>query len=197
MQPSEMSGYMENFVTKYESDRGRAEIQHDATVIAIGADEYKVTECLYGQDELVMTQFDLEDKISIGDEKIVNARSLVMIQCVACRNADRDYYTRICCRNAISNALNLKEINPQMDIYILFRNKRAFGFGKNYFRKLADKNIRFIRYKLNNIPKVEPVEEGGPSGLKITLPDYISGYRLVINADAIALVAPVISSSGA
>ncbi len=162
----------------------------------MGADEYKVTDCLYGQDELVMTQFELEDKISNRDEKVVHAGSLVIIQCVGCRSADRNYCARICCRNAVRNASKLKEINPRMDIYLLFRNKSAFGFSKNDYRKLADKDIRFICYKLHNIPKVETLEESGQSGLRVSLADPVSGYRLVIHADALALVAPIVDSVG-
>lgn len=197
MQPSETSGYVGNFVIGHEPGRGLLEIKQGTTGIDVGADEYKVTECLYGRDELVMTQFELEDKISNRDEKVVHAGSLVMIQCVGCRNADRNYCTRSCCRDAVRNALNLKEINPRMDIYILFRNRSAFGFSKNSYRKLADKDIRFVRYTLNHIPKVETVAEGAPAGLRITLSDYISSYRLVIHADALALVAPIVFSPGA
>jgi len=192
MRPSETSGNVGNFVIRHESGRGSLEIEQGAT--AIDVDEYKVIECLFEQDEGVMTQFDLEDKISCRDEKIVNAGSLVMIQGVGCRNADRDYCARICYKNAIRNALNLKEINPRMDVYILFRNKSAFGFSKNYYRTLVDKDIRFIRYKLHNIPKVETLVEGGPSGPRVTLADPVSGYRLVIHEDLLALVAPVVGS---
>ena len=45
----EASGYVGNFITKIKSERGVAEIKHGATVIAIGADEYKPTEYLYGR----------------------------------------------------------------------------------------------------------------------------------------------------
>jgi len=96
MQPSETSGYVGNFVIGHEPGRGLLEIKHGATGIDVGADEYKVTECFYGRDERVMTQFELEDKISNRDEKVVHARSLVMIQCIGCRNADRNYCARIC-----------------------------------------------------------------------------------------------------
>ena len=118
---------MGNFVTTVKSDRGVTEIKHGAAVIAIGADVYTPTEYLYGEDDRVMTHLELEEKIAEGDEKVVNAQSLVMIQCVGCRNEERNYCSRICCSESVKNALLLKEKNPQMDIYILFRDVRTYG----------------------------------------------------------------------
>jgi len=104
-----------------------------------GADVYKPAEYLYGEDDRVMTHLELEEQINKGDEKVVNAESLVMIQCVGCRNEDRNYCSRICCYESIKNALKLKEINPKMDIYILFRDMRTYGYSEDYYREAADK----------------------------------------------------------
>jgi heterodisulfide reductase subunit A len=104
-----------------------AEIKHGAAIIATGAEVSVPTEYLYGEDERVMTHLELEEKIAAGDERVTGAESLVMIQCVGCRNEDRNYCSRVCCSESIKNALKLKEINPKMDIYILFRDMRTYG----------------------------------------------------------------------
>ena len=114
---TEATGYVGNFVTKVKSDRGITEIKHGATVIATGAEVYRPTEYLYGQDERVLTHLELEERINQGDEKVTGASSLVMIQCVGCRNEDRNYCSRVCCSESVKNALKLKGINPAMDIY--------------------------------------------------------------------------------
>ena len=72
-----------------KSERGDTEIKHGAAVIAVGADEYKPTEYLYGEDDRVLTHLELGEQIAKGDEKLLNARSLVMIQCVGCRQEDQ------------------------------------------------------------------------------------------------------------
>jgi heterodisulfide reductase subunit A len=64
----------------------------------------------------------LEERLAGGDEKVTDAGSVVMIQCVGCRNEERNYCSRICCGEAVKNALKLKEINPKRDVYILFRD---------------------------------------------------------------------------
>jgi heterodisulfide reductase subunit A len=190
------TGYVGNFVTKVKSDRRVTEIKHGSTVIAVGADVYKPTEYLYGEDDRVMTHLELEEQINKGDEKVINAESLVMIQCVGCRNEDRNYCSRICCSESIKNALKLKEINPKMDIYILFRDMRTYGFSEDYYREAADKDVKFIRYEPQDKPQVEAVKEGGKSILRVTLPDYILGMKLEIDADIIALAAAIIPSGG-
>src|SRR4030042_2631360 len=108
---TEASGYVGNFTTKVTSEGRLKEIHHGVTIIATGAEQYKPTEYLYGKDDRVMTNLELEEQITKGDEKVINAESLVMIQCVGCRNEDRNYCSRICCSESIKNALKLKEIN--------------------------------------------------------------------------------------
>jgi heterodisulfide reductase subunit A len=193
---TEATGYVGNFVTKVKSDRGITEIKHGASVIAIGAEVYRPTEYLYGEDDRVLTNLELEEKIAEEDEKALNAQSLLMIQCVGCRNEDRNYCSRICCSQSVKNALLLKERNPKMDIYILFRDMRTYGFKEDYYREAAEKDVKFIRYEPEDPPQVEAgkADDGRPV-LKVTATDYILGKKLEIDADIIALAAAVIPSS--
>lgn len=193
---TEASGYIGNFVTTISSkQRGITEIKHGAAVIAIGAELHTPAEYLYGEDERVMTHIELDGEINQKSEKVTNAESVVMIQCVGCRNEDRNYCSRICCSESIKNALHLREINPEMDIYVLFRDVRTYGLNEDHYREAADKNIRFIRYEPENPPVVEPGEsdEGKPV-LKVTVADPILLKNLELDADLVALAAAVIPS---
>jgi len=189
---TEATGYVGNFITKVKSDRGVTEIKHGAAVIAIGAEEYKPTEYLYGKDDRVLTLLELEEKIVKKEERLVNAQSLVMIQCVGCRNEDRNYCSRVCCSQAIKNALKLKAINPQMDIYIIFRDMRTYGFSEDYYREAANREVNFIRYEPDTKPQVEAVEEEGRNILRVTVPDPILCKMISIDADILSLAAAVI-----
>jgi heterodisulfide reductase subunit A2 len=194
---TEATGYVGNFVTKLKSDRGVAEIKHGAAVIAIGADIYKPTEYLYGKHDGVMTHLELEEKIAAVDEKVVHSQALVMIQCVGCRNEERNYCSRICCSAAVKNALKLKEINPEMDVYILYRDMMTYGFAEDYYREASEQDIKFVRYEPGEKPQVESVEEEGRPILRVTVTDYILGKKVQIDADTVALAAAVIPSAGA
>jgi len=191
----EATGYVGNFVTKVRSNRGLTEIHHGATVIAIGAEEYKPTEYLYGQDGRVLTQLELEEKIAGADEKVANAQGVVMIQCVGCRNEDRNYCARICCSHAVKNALKLKERNPEVEISILFRDMRTYRYFEDYYRDASERDVKFIRYEPENAPQVEAVEEEGRPVLRVTVADPILEQTLALDADYVVLSAATIPAA--
>jgi heterodisulfide reductase subunit A len=185
-----------NFFTTVISEGRIKEIRHGAAILATGADEYKPTEYFYGKEDKVITQLELEEKIIKGDDKVLNSQTVVMIQCVGCREGDKNYCSRICCSQAIKNALKLKEIKPKMDIYILFRDMRTYGFMEDYYRKASEKDVTFIRWDLDDKPRVESISEKGKPIVRVTVPDPVLGQRLVLNADVVVLSAAVIPSKG-
>jgi len=99
----------------------------------------------------------------------------------------------LCCSESVKNALKLKEINPEMDIYILFRDVRTYGFNEDYYREASNKDIKFVRYEPEDKPQIEPGQaEDGRSVLKVTATDYILGKKIELDADIIALAAAII-----
>jgi heterodisulfide reductase subunit A len=191
-----VAGYVGNFTTVLESEGRIREIKHGASVIATGADVYQPAEYLYGENDHVFTHLELGEKIAAGDETIASAESLAMIQCVGCRNEDRDYCSRVCCGHAIKNALKLKEINPGMAIYVLFRDMRTYGFKEDYYRDAADKGVTFIQFEPENTPRVEAAtNEAGNPCLRVSVPDPILGSRLELDADILSLAAAVVPSA--
>jgi heterodisulfide reductase subunit A len=190
-------GYVGNFLTRVKSDRGLTELRHGATVIAAGAKVYQPTEYLYGKDDRVVTHLELEEKIARGDQSVLEAKGAVLIQCVGCRNEERNYCSRICCSQAIKNALLLRERNPEMDVAILFRDMRTYGFYEDYYREASEKDIRFIRYEPQDPPEVCAGEaEDGRPVLKVTATDYILGRKIELDADVVSLAAAVIPAEG-
>ena len=191
----DVSGYVGNFVTTVESERGTTQIKHGASVIAIGADVYEPTEYLYGEDERVVTHLELGERIAADDEMVQAAQSVVMIQCVGCRNEDRNYCSRVCCSHAVKNALKLKAKNPEMDIDILFRDMRTYGLREDYYREASDQGVRFIRWEPSDPPQVETgASEDGREVIKVTVTDQILGQRLELDADILSLAAAVVPS---
>lgn len=193
---TDATGYVGSFVTAVKSEKGFTKIKHGAAILAIGADLYTPTEYLYGEDDRVMTHLEMEEGIGKSDEKIVGAKSVVMIQCVGCRNEDRNYCSRLCCSESVKNALKLKEMNPEMDIYILFRDIRTYGFNEEYYREASNKDIKFIRYEPEDKPQVEAGDsDDGRPVLKVTVTDFVLGKKLELDADVVALAAAVVPSA--
>ena len=190
---TEATGYVGNFVTRVQTGARSLEIKHGAAVIAIGAELYTPEEYLYGEDERVMHQLDLEELIAREDDKVTGAESIVMIQCVGCRNKERDYCSRVCCSESVKNALALKEINPEMDVYILFRDMRTYGYKEDFYREAADKGVVFIRYEEETKPEVEPGKsDEGRDVLKVIAPDYTLDRTIELDADIVVLAAAII-----
>jgi heterodisulfide reductase subunit A2 len=193
----DVAGYVGNFTTTLKSEGQVKIIHHGAAILATGADEHRPTEYLYGQDDRVLTQLELEERIVKGDERVGRAQNIVMIQCVGCREKDRNYCSRICCSQALKNALKLKEKSPEMDVYILFRDMRPYGFKEDYYRAAADQNVRFVPWTPEARPVVEAAEndEGEPV-VRVTVADTILGQRLELDADLLVLSAALVPSDG-
>lgn len=183
----DVSGYVGNFLTSVTSGGRAREIAHGIVIIATGAQEHQPTEYLYGESEQVLTQLTLEAEIVQQSDRVQNTRNLVMIQCVGCRQEDKNYCSRVCCGQAVKNALKLKEINPEMEISILFRDMRTYGFKEDYYREAADKDIKFIRFE----PENKPVVAVAGSALQVTVPDLVLGQKIELEADLVVLSAAV------
>jgi heterodisulfide reductase subunit A len=190
-----VSGYVGNFTTTIKAGWMVKEFRHGIAIIATGAEEYKPSEYLYGKDDRVLTQLELGERIAKKEEEVINSQCAVMIQCVGCRNEERNYCSRVCCGHSIKNALKLKEMNPRMDIYILYRDMRTYGLAEDYYREAANRDVKFIRYEPGDRPQVEIVEEGGRRVLRVTVADPVLGQRLEIDADLLALAAAVVPSA--
>jgi heterodisulfide reductase subunit A2 len=191
----DVSGYVGNFITTVEAEGGIKEIKHGASVIAIGADVYTPTEYLYGEDDKVFTHLELGEEIAKGEESVINAQSVVMIQCVGCRNEDRNYCSRVCCSHAVKNALGLKKANPEMDIYILFRDMRTYGTMEDYYRDASEKDVKFIRYDPDDKPQVEATTAAGRPVIRVAVTDPVLGQKIGLDADVLSLAAAVIPSA--
>ncbi|TYO99385.1 tungsten-dependent benzoyl-CoA reductase-related protein bamE [Geothermobacter ehrlichii] len=189
----DVTGYIGNFETTIEREGGRLQtIRHGIAVVATGAEQHRPDEYLYGENERVLTQLELEKEIVTDSDRVNAAGSLVMIQCVGCREEGRNYCSRVCCGQAVKNALKLKERNPEIDIHILYRDMRTYGFKEDHYRRAAELDIKFIRFEPDNKPQVE----AAGNGLKITVPDPVLGQRLELEADLLVLSAAIVPAKG-
>ena len=196
-QMADFYGYVGNFTSEIHigSEQETRKIAHGATIIATGAEEFKPEEYLYGQAPGVVTSLELEAEITGNSQKFREINTTVMIQCVGSRNSERRYCSRVCCNQSVKNALKLIEINPEMEVYVLYRDMRTYAFREDYYREAAEKGVKFIRYDENDKPDVKIHDENGERLLRVTLPEPTLEKRIEIDADMIALgaatVAPV------
>ncbi len=181
-----VDGFVGNFKTQISTNGDAEEVEHGVVVVATGAQIHKPTEYLYGEDDRVLTQVEFEQRLSAGD---VAAGTVVMIQCVGSRDDERPYCSRLCCSHAIRNALKLKELRPQANVFVLYRDLRTYGFREKYYRLAREKGVRFIRYEPEGKPLVS-VENGT---LRVQAWDPILERTLAIDCDHLVLSAGVVA----
>jgi len=175
-----IEGFVGNFESTLKTKSRRAKVKHGVIIVATGGSEHKPDEYLYGQDDRVMTQLQLEKLLSNG--QLPQARTVVMIQCVGSREEGRMYCSRVCCSTAVKNALKIKELSPETEVYILYRDIRTYGFNEAYFQQARDKGIIFIRYDLDNKPEVT-----GKGSLKVKVRELLLDRKLVLRPDLLVL----------
>ncbi|MCJ7683836.1 MAG: FAD-dependent oxidoreductase, partial [Desulfobacteraceae bacterium] len=177
------SGFKGNFTTEIMVGPGMYErkIDHGVVILATGANEYTSNEFLYGEDDRVFTQMELGRRL---DEKGADdIQDVVMIQCVGSRNEDYRNCSRICCQNAIKNALYVKKLNPEANVYILYRDIRTYGLLEEYYREARQQGILFFRFDRDQPPQVKSAEEG----LIISFRDHVLQRDIKISTDILAL----------
>jgi heterodisulfide reductase subunit A len=155
-----VDGLVGNFKTDIKTHGELKTIDHGVVIVATGGEEYRPSEFLYGQDTRITTQMDLEREMVLHPESIRSLKNVVMIQCVGSRNEERPYCSRICCSEAIKNALMLKQINPDINVYLLYRDIRTYGFKEDFYEKAREAGVLFLRYDQEKEPRVEKGEEG-------------------------------------
>ncbi|NVM30946.1 MAG: FAD-dependent oxidoreductase [Candidatus Helarchaeota archaeon] len=146
----DITGYVGNFKIKTTGEM--KELETGIIIVATGGFEYKPTEYLYGQDERILTQQEFEQKIVQNE---VSAKKIVMIQCVGSRNEVRPYCSKICCSIAIKNALKLKSLDLDTQVFILYRDIRTYGFKEEYYEKARELGVNFIQYEENRPPEID------------------------------------------
>jgi heterodisulfide reductase subunit A len=186
---AEVQGFVGNFTSAIASEGRQTEVKHGVAVIAIGGHSYKPKEYLYKENPRVLLNLEMDKALREKDPMVMQARSAVFIQCVGSREPERPYCSRICCTHSVESALRLKEINPDMDVYILYRDLRTYGLRENLYKKAREQGVIFIRFDLENKPRVEQTADGG---LKVTVRDNILGIPLILTPDVLALASAII-----
>jgi heterodisulfide reductase subunit A-like polyferredoxin len=182
------SGFRGNFTTTIQYQDGRREeLKHGIVIMAVGGEEYRGPEYGYGTNENILTQGEFSQLLTKKNKETETVNSVVMIQCIG---PAEEYCSRICCTNALKNALAFKEKNPDTQITILFKDIRAYGFKERYYTEARDKGVLFVRYDDDHKPEVIINEENGK--LTVLVWDQILKRNYQIEPDLLVLSMPVV-----
>jgi heterodisulfide reductase subunit A-like polyferredoxin len=185
----ETTGFVGNFSSKLAVKGQPVAVEHGVTIVAVGGREYQGDEYLYGEDDRILTQRELEERIARAGDSITGLHSVVMIQCVG--PADR-YCSRVCCAVAVKNALKIKELQPTTEVYVLYKDMRTFGLHERYYTLARQKGVHFVHFEEARPPRIQ-----NSQGLTISLHDPLLNVELILPADLVVLSTGLLPSEGA
>ncbi|HXZ23962.1 MAG TPA: CoB--CoM heterodisulfide reductase iron-sulfur subunit A family protein [Methanomassiliicoccales archaeon] len=175
---ADVAGFVGNFKVKTSKAE---EIDAGAIVVAVGGNQYKPKEGEFGWgDHKVVTQWDLEEKLEKGP---LHAKQVVMIQCVGSRNTEAPFCSRVCCTEAVKNAIKIKKSSPSTDVYVLHKDIRTYGFREDYYQEAGKLGVKFVRFGEDE----NPVVEKGAHGPTVMVHDVMLDETLKLNADLVVL----------
>ncbi len=176
-------GFIGNFETQVKVGDITKTIEHGAAVVATGGVATDTEEYLYGKNPRVTRWHDLDANL----DKYKGANNVVFIQCVGSRDENRPYCSKICCTASISQALEVKERNPEANVFVLHRDIRTYGEREAIYKEAREKGIIFIRYTPDQKPVVSEVKDG----LEVKVYEPVLQRELVIQADLINLATAI------
>ena len=216
----EVSGFVGNFNTILTGPEGDRELNVGTIVVAPGSSNYTPPKGLYeyGLNDHVITQREFDEKLRKGE--IGEPERVVMIQCVGARKGEirpseleafpksdtaellrkilkarKDegwpYCSRICCMNAIKNAILIKERSPKTDVVVLFGDLRVYKEYEDFYRKARDLEVRFIRHIEEARPEIIQTSEGK---LQVVAYDALAGMEVNFPTEWVVLSTPLIPS---
>lgn len=182
------SGFIGNFETTVSVKGSDRILRHGAVVVATGAMEYVPQEYLHGADDRVLTHLELDRAISNKDERIAAADSVVFIQCVGSREPERPYCSKVCCTHSIKSAINFKKTNPEVKVFVIYRDIRTYGQRESLYTQAREQGVIFIRYDSDRKPAVS--NEGDK--LSISVRDHVLDRNVEISADLLILASAIV-----
>ena len=181
-QIKDIHGFIGNYDVEVSHDGTDKELKVGAIVVATGAQTH-APEGEYGYNgRNVIMQLELE-QILADEQKCAELKTVVMIQCG--RSGERKYCSRICCTTAVRNSVLLKEANPDVQVFILFRDIQTYTSGfEDYYFGARDKGVIFIRFPKDRPPEV--------TDSVVSVHDQLLGIQLGIPFDLLVLSTPLV-----
>jgi heterodisulfide reductase subunit A2 len=180
----EISGYVGNFTSRIRTSNGSEMVQHGTVVVATGAEAYEPTEYEFGKSDKITRQKEFEKDLSKKANYLKDLKEVVMIQCVGSRNDEHPYCSRICCTNALKNSIHLKEVNPEVPIYILYRDIRSYGFREDrLYKRARELGVIFLQFDEDAEPDVKVKADQ----ISVKIKDKVLGRDITFHPDRLVL----------
>jgi heterodisulfide reductase subunit A len=177
------------------------DIETNAIIVATGFDLFnaaKKEEYGYGIYDDVITSADLEEKFNSGKplktSKGKIPKKIAFIHCVGSRDekVGNKYCSKVCCVTAIKQAIELKEMIPDSEVFCFYMDLRLFDryFEDLYHEAQVKYGINFIRGRLSEA--CEDID----GNIIVKAEDTLTGKPLKMTMDLAVLMVGKVASKG-
>lgn len=181
-------------------DRPGNSFHADAVLIATGFDlfdAHRKEEYGYGIYENIITSAELETMFSAHTlpkkRNGADIKRVAFIHCVGSRDekAGIRHCSKVCCVTAVKQAIELKQMLPDLEVFSFYMDLRMFGLGYEELYKEAQENygIHFIRGRLSES------FENQDGSIMVKVEDTLAGKPLRLNVDMMVLMVGMLPSS--
>jgi heterodisulfide reductase subunit A2 len=187
----EVSGHPGDYQVRFDRAGGYETHAYGAIVIANNARGKSLTGEQWFNRDKVKTQAEFEAELEEAQRsgEPLALRDLVFILCADPEQGER--CSRVCCNAGIRQAIQIRQLNPDANITILFRDLYFGGIGEDYeneFHKARKLGITFFRYQKGVRPVIRDEQ--------IDVIDTLTGEPLHIPFDRAILSMPLIPEEG-
>lgn len=195
----DISGYIGNFEVEVKEldplyKNFEEPLKIGSVVIATGAELIDPTGIYgYGDSKKIITQHELEKMLKDGSFP-KDAKEVIFISCAGAREDEgRTYCCRVGCGTMLRNAKALKKMDPDMNLFVLFRDMRSFGKQEEEYYVDVQENfgVKFLRYEKDQKPEI--TVEG--DDVKLLVHDMLLGEDIEFNPDLVVLTTPTESKA--
>lgn len=135
-----------------------------------------------------MTQQQFDAELRERAAAVSKAGSAVFIQCVGSREPGRMYCSLVCCTSSVQNAMRLKELNPDMNVYVLYRDMRTYGLREEFYTRARELGVMFIKF----YPDTKPQVSKDGRDLMVEVVDPILQMPVRLRPDYLVLAAGIV-----
>jgi heterodisulfide reductase subunit A len=179
-----VKGYIGNYKIKLGKNGKTEKLETSTIIVATGMSEIDPKGVLgYGEFTNIITQLELDEKLM--NKNLGKVKCVAIINCVNSRNEERGC-CNIGCLASVKNAVTIKELNEDANVYIFYRDINIEGEDVNYFKEAVRKHdIKLIRYPDDK--QVEVIGNKKNGALTLKAYDILIGKEFKINPDLVVL----------
>jgi len=186
---TEAEGFVGQFRTMIRQGRESRILEHGVTIFATGVSEFQPEQYAFAESPQVITGLELQRRFVNSNKSLKEIKTAVFLQCFGSRIPERPYCSKLCCTQSIKSALQLKKLNPDSRVFIVYRSMRPYGLREDLYREARASGVMFIRYDVGKGFDVS----SDKGSLNVSFTDRVLRRRMEINPDLLVLASAIVS----